>query len=80
MIEYVKGYILQHLHEGISLVELAETVYFNPSYLSRLFKEATGQSVTAYLAELRLERAMAMLQENRQIGDIAPAVGIDSPA
>ncbi|QTH43414.1 response regulator [Cohnella sp. LGH] len=80
VIEYVREYISQHLHKGISLVELAEAVYFNPSYLSRLFKEATGRSVTAYLADLRLERAVAMLRENCKIGDIAAAVGIDSPA
>ncbi|QJD86166.1 response regulator transcription factor [Cohnella herbarum] len=80
VIQYVREYMSKHLHEGISLVELAEAVYFNPSYLSRLFKEVTGLSITAYLADLRLERAVAMLQENRKIGDIAAAVGIESPA
>ncbi|MFD0714286.1 response regulator [Paenibacillus sp. GCM10027626] len=80
VIRYVQEYMDDHLHEGISLVELAEAVYFNPSYLSRLFKEVTGTSITAYLASRRLDRAIAMLQENRKVGEIAAAVGIESPA
>ncbi|MGG1633310.1 response regulator transcription factor [Paenibacillus sp. NRS-1760] len=80
VIQHVQEYMLKHLHEGTSLVELAESVYFNPSYLSRLFKEVTGSSITAYLADLRLERAISMLQENHKMGDIAAAVGIESSA
>ena len=80
VIRHVKEYMQANLHTGVTLVELADRVYFNPSYLSRLFKEATGKSVTDYLSELRLERAMSMLQENKKISEISEAVGIESPA
>ncbi|WMT39584.1 response regulator [Paenibacillus sp. D2_2] len=80
IIRYVKEYMQSHLHTGVSLIELADKVYFNPSYLSRLFKETTGMSITDYLAQLRLERAIAMLGENCKISEIAAAVGIESPA
>lgn len=79
-VRYVKEYMRNHLHTGISLVELADQVHFNPSYLSRLFKETTGVSITDYLSELRLERAIEMLKENKKVNEIAAAVGIAAPA
>lgn len=41
-INYFQKYVRAHLSEDLSLVRLAEQVYLNPSYLSRLFKQAKG--------------------------------------
>ncbi|WP_214626188.1 response regulator transcription factor [Paenibacillus agaridevorans] len=79
-IRFVKEYMRSTLHAGFSLVELADQVHFNPSYLSRLFKESTGVSITDYLAELRLARAIELLKENYKVSEIAAAVGIEAPA
>lgn len=78
-IDRIKQYIKEHLGEDISLVRLAEMSYFNPSYLSRLFKQATGQNITDFISGLRIERAKALLADHgRKINDISVALGYES--
>ncbi|MFV0399227.1 MAG: response regulator [Oscillospiraceae bacterium] len=79
-VEFVKRYIWEHIDRHISLGKLAEMVYLNPAYLSRIFKSATGYTVTEFLTLVRMERSKQLLVDtNRKVQDIALAVGIDSP-
>lgn len=75
----LKSFIEGHLDEDLSLVRLADVVYLNPTYLSRLFKQQTGQGVSEYIAELRLERSKDLLRYSQiKIQEIAGRVGFDS--
>ena len=75
----IQTYIQEHLEENLSLVKLAEISFFNPSYLSRFFKQATGQSVTEYIFELRIRRAKELLQDpNNKINDVSKMLGYES--
>ncbi|WP_312729295.1 helix-turn-helix transcriptional regulator, partial [Enterococcus sp.] len=48
----------------------------SPTYLSKIFKEATGVSPINYLIEIRLKRAKDMLKnDNLTIKEVASAVG-----
>lgn len=79
-IERIQQYIREHLCEDLSLVRLAEISYFNPSYLSRLFKQATGQNLIDYISGLRIDRAKVLLADHgRKINDISTALGYESP-
>ncbi|SFT13059.1 helix-turn-helix domain-containing protein [Paenibacillus sp. BC26] len=79
LIAKLKSFIDSHLNEDLSLVRLAETVYLNPTYLSRLFKQQTGQGISEYIAELRLTKSCDLLKfSNLKIQDIALKVGFDS--
>lgn len=78
-VERIQGYVRDHLGEDLSLMKLAEIFYFNPSYLSRLFKQATGQNITDYISSLRVDRARELLADHgRKIGDISAALGYES--
>ena len=63
------------LEQDLSLHALAEQLYVNSSYLSRLFKKETGTSFSIYVQERRMERARAMLQSGSKVYDAASAVG-----
>lgn len=77
----VSRYIAGHLEEDLSLVRLADMVYFNPSYLSRVFKQITGQNVIERINGARVARARELLVDTRlKIKDIAQKVGYDSPS
>ncbi|WP_167859436.1 helix-turn-helix domain-containing protein [Paenibacillus cymbidii] len=77
-IEKVKRYIDEHLHENVSRQELAQHVFLNPSYLSRLFKRETGVSISDYMLERRMKLAGKRLAESDQrIGDIAESIGFN---
>jgi len=75
----VQQYICSHLNEDLSLVKLAEQVYFNPSYLSRLFKNVTGITISEYISMQKLEKAKELLTKgNLKIHEVAEAVGYNS--
>ena len=54
-------YIYNHLHTRIKIETLAEYVGLNPSYLSKLFVEEMGCSVSYYITEKKIDTAKRML-------------------
>lgn len=54
-------YINEHLHTKISLDELADYVNLNPTYLSRLFKTETGETVREFITNTKIDTAKNML-------------------
>ncbi len=79
-VKYVQQYILNHISEDLSLTRLADLVYLNPSYLSRLFKQVTGMNVSEYLVEARIEKSKALLiQTDLKVHELAAAIGFESP-
>lgn len=80
-IHTIHNYIDQHLAEPITLAELAEQVYLNPVYLSRAYKQITGQNISKYISDRRLEKARSLLNNsNAKISEIACQIGYESPA
>lgn len=77
MIHDIMEYIDRSYQYEISLNELAVNKYFvNPSYLSRLFKERVGQTFSRYVMEVRLKKAVELLENSvLRVNDIAAAVG-----
>ncbi|MDF2660307.1 MAG: hypothetical protein K0Q94_3098 [Paenibacillus sp.] len=69
-------YMDAHLHEDISLDQLAGMAGLSTQYLSRQFKEIAGVSFIEYLTNVRMERAGGLLQNSRSsVTEIASAVG-----
>ena len=58
---------------------MAAEISVSPSHLKRVFREQTGQSVIAYLTDLRVRRAKQMICDHQyNFSQIAEAVGFDS--
>lgn len=55
-------YIYEHLHQRITVPDLAEKVGLTESYLSTLFKKETGRSISEYVMDRRIEAAGNMLK------------------
>lgn len=78
-ISTIQQYISENLNGDLSLVKLGELVYFNPSYLSRLFKQVTGFNLSEYICDLKISRAKQILENSSiKINDIAEALGFNS--
>ncbi len=72
----VKHYIDLNKLREVSLEASAESVGITPSYLSRVFKEKTGQHFHDYVLDRRLASAAGLLKEtNLSSGEIAYQVG-----
>lgn len=56
-----KEYIHENYNKELSVETLASIVYLTPDYLSRLFKKATGRSLSQYIRQYRMERARELL-------------------
>lgn len=72
-------YILLHLDQKISLEEVADLLYLNSSYFSRLFKKETGENFTEYVTRVKMEKAKKlMLESNKNVSMIAEMLGYDN--
>lgn len=72
-------FINDNFSKNISLQDAAESVFFNPAYCSRFFKEQTGENFSNYLLKVRMEHAVKLLKENKKINDISKEFGYQSP-
>lgn len=82
VVETVKQYILQHFTEELELNRLAEEVFLTPSYLSKLFKTETGETITDFLISVRIDRAKDLLREKNALKtyEVGERVGYSDPA
>lgn len=79
----IKEHIAQNLHqpEELSLSRIAEITFFNPTYLSRLFHQVTGETISDYISSARIQKANQLLRNpSMRINDVGEAVGFSSSA
>ena len=63
-----------------SLGELAAHFHYEPGYLGKLIKKATGKTYTAIIGELRIEEAKRLLLEtDLPVEEVGEQTGFDSP-
>lgn len=75
----VSEYLSAHYDTAGSLEAVAEHFFMNKSYLSRIYKELTGLTVTEYLNIRRIQKAQQLLiSTSLNVTKIAEAVGYDS--
>lgn len=70
-------YILEHFRESITVRELAERFFMNPSYLGQAFQARYARGILEYVHDLRIEEARKLMQAepHRKMVDIAESVG-----
>ena len=61
-ISLCKEYIYSHIKERITIEDLADELGVSASYLSRLFKKETGDSVSIYIRRQKMEIVKNLLQ------------------
>lgn len=54
--------INQNIYKDISLTEVAKSVYINPNYLSRIFKQETNKSFIEYVTEVKMNESKKLLK------------------
>lgn len=75
-VEKIKKYIYQNYGEDLSVASLAEKVFLSPGYLSYIFKKETGENLSRFIKEFRMEKAKELLaQSNMKIVQICKCVG-----
>jgi two-component system response regulator YesN len=63
----------------MSLSFVASKIFVNDSYLSRVFKQETGQALTAYVMKKRIDESIRLLNTtNLKVYEIAEHIGISN--
>jgi len=75
-------YVDTHLDEVLTVERLAEVAHFSPYHFHRIFRSMTGQTIGAFVARVRIERAANLLaaRPNLSVTDIALRTGFASPS
>jgi AraC-like DNA-binding protein/ligand-binding sensor protein len=74
-----KQFVQAHVEEPITLSQVVQHVNVSRFYFCKLFKKATGMTLTEYVARARVEKAKALLSDpSRRISEIVFAAGFGS--
>lgn len=74
-----RQFILEHIHEKITVQQLAAAVHMSASHFSRVFKQQTGFSPYDYVLIVRLNKAKELLQKTEMtVASIAYETGFNS--
>lgn len=77
LVQKVMNYIFVNLEDDLSLQRIASELSMNKSYLSTLFKKGMGITLTDYVNQSRIKRAIYLLNtEDMPIQEIAQRCGI----
>lgn len=75
----MQTHIETHIHDSITLRDLAKASGYSPYHAARLFKEATGHTPFDYIRRLRLTKAAKTLRDSEtQVLDVALDFVFDS--
>jgi two-component system response regulator YesN len=75
VVKSILAIVDQEIDRDITLHMVADRMYVNSSYLSRLFKQETGVPFSTYVLERKMEKAKSILQEGGKVYDAARLVG-----
>jgi len=79
IISQIIDYVDKNMDKDLSLTVIADTLHYNPAYLSRLFKKINGVNLTDFILDARLNRAEHLLrQSNELVYVIAKLTGFES--
>jgi len=74
-----KEFVQAHVEEPITLDQVVEHVHVSRFYFCKLFKKATGMTLTDYVARVRVEKAKTLLGDpSRRISEVVFAAGFGS--
>ena len=69
-------YLRENYSQKITIEELSNNFFLSKSYLSSLFRQATGSSVVEYLQHIRIDKACELLTgTDLSITEISALVG-----
>lgn len=75
-VERAKAYIFEHLHEKISLADVADALNMNPHTLTALFRRKEGTSIGEFILEEKMRIVKGeLIYTNRTYSEIATYLG-----
>jgi len=74
-----KEFVQSHVEDPITLAQVVEHVHVSRFYFCKLFKKATGMTLTEYVSHVRVEKAKTLLVDpSLRISEVVYAAGFGS--
>lgn len=78
-VQHLKDYIRDNLSSPLSVTDISIQFNYSQAYISRLFRKVTGQTMSQYIKNARLDEAKRLLRKsNLSVQEIAKAAGFDT--
>src|SRR5260370_166215 len=75
----VTSFVYEHLHQDMSLMQMAQEARLSPAYFSQMFRQSTGVAPHHFVLRARVERAkQLLLKEDACVVDVAIASGFQT--
>lgn len=75
-VQQARAYMERHYGEHLRISQIADALHINAGYLSTIFRRQTGQTLSSYLQQLRLQKAAELLQSTElPVKEIARQLG-----
>lgn len=76
IVKELQEYIKAHLDASPNLADLSTHVSLSPNYLCKIFKQVTGETITHYTQNQKIEQSIELLKDDSvSIGEIAERFG-----
>lgn len=75
MIEQIKEYVSANYMNDVTIAEIGRRFRISPSYISRIFREKTGEKYIDFVTGTRMQKAMELLQRGMPVKEAAERVG-----
>ena len=80
LVEQVESYIGDHLHEKLTVEDIAAHFHYSRARLSAIFKEVSGMGINEVVTSQRMRKAKTLLQKGQHtITQISAMLGYCSP-
>lgn len=81
LVNKIEQYLQEHYQEGtLSVNVIAENLFFENSYIRRVYKTQTGKTIMQRLEEIRIEKARELLREEGiRCAEAAELTGFSDP-
>lgn len=76
VVKAIRTIDMQYADSGLSVAKMAKELFVSENYLSKLFKNETGENFSQYLMKVRMDHAKKLLETtDSKIGEVAELVG-----
>ena len=80
LVERIKQYLEEHVHESLTLAQIAQATGYSVALMKKRFKAETGQSLIDWFIDLKMDEARRLIEEgDLNFCQIAARFGYENP-
>ena len=80
LVELIKGYLEKNIGKRLTLDSISEKFNYSRSFICKIFKEHTGESLITYFNRIKIEHAKQILEQSeRSISEISELLAFSEP-